>query len=92
MDRHELTLFNRWVTMFRTRWNQNPAATSHQHFIVGNMKRTIDFFSGETGQEMCALSDPDRLTAIQAVAIFHPSTEKTLVATGNASGRMACWS
>ncbi|KAI8141380.1 WD40-repeat-containing domain protein [Fennellomyces sp. T-0311] len=80
----------RWVTNFRARWNQG--AKDHQHFLIGNMKHPVDIFSGETGGEIAQLYDEDRITAIQAVAQFHPATENMVVVTGNGSGRMVCYS
>ncbi|KAI9493743.1 WD40-repeat-containing domain protein [Zychaea mexicana] len=80
----------RWVTNFRARWNQG--AKEHQHFLIGNMKHPVDIFSGETGGEIGELYDADRITAIQAVAQFHPTAENMTVVTGNGSGRMVCYS
>lgn len=84
----------RWVTNLRGRWNTNVAngAKSHQHFVVGNMKRTADIISGETGQLIAQLYDEDHVTAIPAVAQFHPTTETMTILCGNASGKMLCWS
>ncbi|KAI8984159.1 WD40-repeat-containing domain protein [Mycotypha africana] len=81
----------RWVTNFRARWNPNPNY-GPPHIIIGNMKQTIDVYSGNTGQEIVQLYDPDHITAIPSVAQFHPTTENPVILTGNASGRMVCWS
>ncbi|KAI7857855.1 WD40-repeat-containing domain protein [Circinella umbellata] len=80
----------RWVTNFRARWHQT--AKEHQLFLIGNMKHPVDIFSGETSEEIGELYDEERITAIQAVAQFHPTTENMTVVTGNGSGRMVCYS
>ncbi|KAI9264253.1 WD40-repeat-containing domain protein [Phascolomyces articulosus] len=80
----------RWVTNFRARWHEG--AKDHQLFLVGNMKHPVDIFSGETGGDIGELYDGERITAIQAVAQFHPATENMMVVTGNGSGRMVCYS
>jgi hypothetical protein len=59
---------------------------------IGNMNQTVDIYSGETGEEITYLYDRDHITAIPSVAQFHPNTENPLLLTGNASGRMVCWS
>ena len=56
------------------------------------MKHPVDIFSGETSEEVGELYDEERITAIQAVAQFHPTTENMTVVTGNGSGRMVCYS
>jgi hypothetical protein len=56
------------------------------------MNQTVDIYSGESGKEMSQLYDQDHITAIPSVAQFHPSTLKPTILTGNASGRMVCWS
>ncbi|KAG0168226.1 hypothetical protein DFQ28_002625 [Apophysomyces sp. BC1034] len=86
----------RWVTNFRARWNENTVSSvnglDHQHFVVGNMKHPVDVYSGETGEAIEQLYDGERITAIQAVVQFHPTTESTTLLCGNGSGRMVCWS
>lgn len=56
------------------------------------MNQTVDIYSGETGEEITSLYDGDHITAIPSVAQFHPNTEGPTILTGNASGRMVCWS
>lgn len=82
---------NRWVTNLRARWNINPNAQETQHFVIGNMKQTVDIYSGETGEEIVQLYDENHITAISGVCQFHPSTTQPMVLAGNASGRMVCW-
>ncbi|KAF7732080.1 hypothetical protein EC973_006335 [Apophysomyces ossiformis] len=86
----------RWVTNFRARWNENTVShlngVDHQHFVVGNMKHPVDIYSGETGEAIEQLYDSERITAIQAVVQFHPTTESMTLLCGNGSGRMVCWS
>lgn len=56
------------------------------------MKQTIDIYSGETGEEIIQLYDPDHITAIPSVSQFHPNTQQPVILAGNASGRMTFWS
>ncbi|CAG8562428.1 6918_t:CDS:2 [Dentiscutata erythropus] len=76
----------RWVTMFRAIWNPNQNV--HPHYIIGDMQRSAEIFSGVKGELIWTLRD-DRLTAIPAVNAFHPNLN--LIISGNASGRMNAW-
>ncbi|KAJ2962519.1 hypothetical protein NQZ79_g2351 [Umbelopsis isabellina] len=82
----------KWVTLFRAKWNYNPSAFSHSHFCVASMNHPVEIYSGETGERICELYDPEKVTAVPAVCLFHPTTPKMTVLSGNGSGRMACWS
>ncbi|KAI7905290.1 WD40-repeat-containing domain protein [Cokeromyces recurvatus] len=83
----------RWVTNFRARWNTNQVnGLDVQHLIIGNMNQTVDIYSGETGEEIIQFYDSEHITAIPSVCQFHPMTSNPIILTGNASGRMVCWS
>ncbi|KAI9480987.1 MAG: WD40-repeat-containing domain protein [Benjaminiella poitrasii] len=83
----------RWVTNFRARWNTNQVyGLDTQHLVIGNMNQTVDVYSGETGEEIIQYYDSEHITAIPSVCQFHPMTINPVVLTGNASGRMICWS
>ncbi|KAG9286369.1 hypothetical protein G9A89_014535 [Geosiphon pyriformis] len=77
----------RWVTPFRARWNHNPLL--HPHFLVGNMRRSVDVISAIDGELIWNLRD-ESITAIPAVNCFHPNLN--MILGGNASGRMIVWS
>ncbi|KAL5529639.1 hypothetical protein ACEPAG_5624 [Sanghuangporus baumii] len=77
----------RWVTVFKTQWSPNPDV--YPHFTVGNMKHSLDIYSGK-GDLLAQLSDRNKISAVQAVTCSHPSiVERT--ASGNASGRCVLW-
>ncbi|GAB5585273.1 hypothetical protein Unana1_00173 [Umbelopsis nana] len=78
----------KWVTLFRSRWNPNPSALAHPHFCVGSMNHPVEVFSGVTGERICELYDPEKITAVPAVSIFHPTTPSMNILCGNGSGRM----
>ncbi|RKP37949.1 WD40-repeat-containing domain protein [Dimargaris cristalligena] len=78
----------RWLTMFRAQWHPDP--TMPPCFVVGNMKRYVDIFCGSTGELVTQLYDPDRITAVPAVNVFH--AHLPVVVSANASGRMVVWS
>ncbi|KAI8391130.1 WD40-repeat-containing domain protein [Radiomyces spectabilis] len=83
----------KWVTNFRARWNKSSAtaALDHQHFVIGSMKHPLEIYSGENGEEIATLYDGDHITAVPAVAQFHPTTPTITLLAGNGSGRMVCW-
>ncbi|KAF5358192.1 hypothetical protein D9756_001524 [Leucocoprinus leucothites] len=77
----------RWVTILRAQWSPNPDV--YPHFTIGNMKHSLDIFSGK-GDLVARLSDPSRITAVQAVTCSHPNIVERAV-SGNASGRCVLW-
>ncbi|XP_006458082.1 hypothetical protein AGABI2DRAFT_183171 [Agaricus bisporus var. bisporus H97] len=77
----------RWVTILRAQWSPNPDA--YPHFTIGNMKHSLDIFSGK-GVPLVRLSDPSRISAVQAVTCSHPNIVERAV-SGNASGRCVLW-
>ncbi|KAH9842704.1 WD40 repeat-like protein [Rhodofomes roseus] len=77
----------RWVTVFKAQWSPNP--DYYPHFTIGNMKRSLDIYSGR-GELVARLADPTKISAVQAVTCSHPSVVDR-VASGNASGRCVLW-
>ncbi|KAJ1656619.1 hypothetical protein IWQ61_003846 [Dispira simplex] len=77
----------RWLTMFRATWHPNPDMPPC--FLVGNMMRYVDIYCGTTGKLVTQLYDPERITAVPTLNIFHPLLP--LVVSGNGSGRMVVW-
>ncbi|EJD02328.1 WD40 repeat-like protein [Fomitiporia mediterranea MF3/22] len=77
----------RWVTIFKAQWSPNPDA--YPHFTIGNMKHSLDIFSGK-GDLLVRLYDSQKISATQAVTCSHPSIVER-AASGNASGRCVLW-
>ncbi|PWY97537.1 hypothetical protein BCV70DRAFT_208486 [Testicularia cyperi] len=78
----------KWLTLFRARWNQNPAL--EPHFTIGSMTRRAEIYAGD-GTLLRTLWDENIVTAVPAVTCMHPVLPGRLV-TGNASGRCTFWS
>ncbi|KAI9874759.1 MAG: hypothetical protein M1830_009325, partial [Pleopsidium flavum] len=76
----------RWVTILRPHWQSNPPSPI-QRFCIGNMNRFVDIYTS-TGQQLAQLGSPS-ITAVPAVAVFHPRNE--WVAAGTASGKLCLW-
>ncbi|CAA7271660.1 unnamed protein product [Cyclocybe aegerita] len=77
----------RWVTILRAQWSPNPDV--YPHFTVGNMRHSLDIYSGK-GDLITQLSDPTMVSAVQAVTCSHPNIVER-AASGNASGRCVLW-
>ncbi|KAF8651464.1 hypothetical protein AX16_004763 [Volvariella volvacea WC 439] len=77
----------KWLTILRAQWSPNPDV--YPHFTVGNMKHSLDIFSCK-GDLIVRLSDPTRISAVQAVTCSHPTIVER-AASGNASGRCVLW-
>ncbi|OAA59780.1 WD domain containing protein [Niveomyces insectorum RCEF 264] len=76
----------RWVTILKPQWQRRPPGGFHK-FAVGNMNRFVDVYAAN-GEQLGQL-DGDGITAVPAVAHFHPS--QNWVAGGNASGKLTLW-
>ncbi|KAK4108297.1 WD repeat-containing protein [Canariomyces notabilis] len=76
----------RWVTILKPQWQRNPRDGLHR-FVIGNMNRFVDVFAAN-GEQLAQL-DGDGITAVPAVAHFHPTMD--WVAGGNASGKLCLW-
>ncbi|KAB5511729.1 WD repeat-containing protein [Coniochaeta sp. 2T2.1] len=76
----------RWVTILKPQWQTRPR-DGLQKFVIGNMNRFVDVFAAD-GEQLAQL-DGDGITAVPAVAHFHPSLD--WVAGGTASGKLCLW-
>ena len=76
----------RWVTILKPQWQAQPKDGAHK-FAVGNMNRFVDVYAAN-GEQLAQL-DGDGITAVPAVALFHPTMD--WVAGGNASGKLTLW-
>ncbi|KAJ7685238.1 WD40-repeat-containing domain protein [Mycena polygramma] len=77
----------KWLTILRAQWS--PNADVYPHFTIGNMDHSLDIFSCK-GELIAKLSDPSKISAVQAVTCSHPSLLERAV-SGNASGRCVLW-
>lgn len=77
----------RWLTILRAQWTPNPDV--YPHFTIGNMDHSLDIFTCK-GDLITRLSDPKRITAVQAVTCSHPNVLER-AASGNGSGRCVLW-
>lgn len=76
----------RWVTILRAQWQLQPA-DGIQRFVIGNMNRFVDVYSG-SGQQLGQLGG-EGITAVPAVARFHDRMD--WIAAGTASGKLCLW-
>lgn len=78
----------RWVTILKPHWQDRPE-DGIQKFVIGNMNRFVDVFSAD-GEQLAQLGgDGKVISAVPAVAQFHPT--KDWVAGGTASGKLCLW-
>ena len=71
----------------RPQWQSSPS-DGVQRFVIGNMNRFVDVYSG-AGEQLAQLGGDGRITAVPAVAQFHPT--KDWIAAGTASGKLCLW-
>lgn len=76
----------RWVTILKPQWQRRPQDGVHK-FAIGNMNRFVDIY-GADGSQLAQL-DGEGITAVPAVAHFHPT--KDWVVGGTASGKVCLW-
>lgn len=76
----------RWVTILKPQWQKQPA-DNVQKFVIGNMNRFLDVFLAD-GTQVAQLGG-EGITAVPAVAQFHPS--QRWVAGGTGSGKLCLW-
>lgn len=76
----------RWVTILKPQWQRHPA-DGIPKFAIGNMNRFVDLY-GADGEQLAQL-DGDGITAVPAVAHFHPT--QNWVVGGTASGKVCLW-
>ncbi|POR31101.1 DNA damage-binding protein cmr1, partial [Tolypocladium paradoxum] len=76
----------RWVTILKPQWQKRPN-DGIQKFVIANMNRFVDVFAAD-GSQLAQL-DGEGITAVPAVAHFHPTLD--WVAGGNGSGKLCLW-
>ncbi|KAI1411614.1 WD repeat-containing protein NCU09302/NCU11420 [Hypoxylon sp. FL1857] len=76
----------RWVTILKPQWQINPA-DGVEKFAIANMNRFVDIFDRE-GKQLAQL-DGEGITAVPAVAEFHPTLN--WLAAGTGSGKLCLW-
>jgi len=76
----------RWVTILKPQWQRRPR-DGIQKFVIGNMNRFVDVFASD-GSQLAQLGG-EGITAVPAVAHFHPSMD--WVAGANSSGKLCLW-
>ncbi|KAH8885571.1 WD40 repeat-like protein [Thozetella sp. PMI_491] len=76
----------RWVTILKPQWQAHPRDGQHR-FVIGNMNRFVDVYASN-GEQLAQLGG-DGITAVPAVAHFHPTLD--WVAGGNSSGKLSLW-
>ncbi|KAM0551342.1 hypothetical protein ACHAPJ_008448 [Fusarium lateritium] len=76
----------RWVTILKPQWQKRPD-DGIQKFVIGNMNRFVDVFASD-GSQLAQL-DGEGITAVPAVAHFHPSRD--WVAGATSSGKLCFW-
>ena len=74
------------VRSLRAQWQRHPP-NSIQRFCIGNMNRFVDVYTAN-GEQLAQLGG-DGITAVPAVAQFHPSEQ--WIAAGTASGKLCLW-
>ncbi|CEI40027.1 DNA damage-binding protein cmr1 [Fusarium venenatum] len=83
---HHNNQTGRWVTILKPQWQRRPH-DGIQKFVIGNMNRFVDVFAAD-GSQLGQL-DGDGITAVPAVAHFHPS--QNWVAGATSSGKLCFW-
>jgi WD repeat-containing protein 76 len=70
----------------RAQWQLQPS-DGVQRFVIGNMNRFVDVYTSN-GEQLAQLGG-DGITAVPAVAQFHPTMD--WIAAGTASGKLCLW-
>ncbi|EFY86989.1 hypothetical protein J3458_021510 [Metarhizium acridum] len=83
---HHNNQTGRWVTILKPQWQRRPH-DGIQKFVIANMNRFVDVFASD-GSQLAQL-DGEGITAVPAVAHFHPTLD--WVAGGNGSGKLCLW-
>ncbi|KPM37254.1 DNA damage-binding protein CMR1 [Neonectria ditissima] len=76
----------RWVTILKPQWQKRPH-DGIQKLVIGNMNRFVDVYAAD-GSQLAQL-DGDGISAVPAVAHFHPTMD--WVAGATASGKLCLW-
>ena len=74
------------IRRLRAQWQLQPS-DGVQRFVIGNMNRFVDVYSGN-GDQLAQLGG-EGITAVPAVTMFHPSMD--WIAAGTASGKLCLW-
>ena len=74
------------INSLRAQWQRHPPDSIHR-FVIGNMNRFVDVYSA-SGEQLAQLGG-DSITAVPAVAQFHPTEQ--WIAAGTASGKLCLW-
>ncbi|EEH22324.1 WD repeat-containing protein [Paracoccidioides brasiliensis Pb03] len=77
----------RWVTILKPQWQASPQS-GIQRLCIGNMNRFVDIYTA-TGDQLAQLSGEGLITAVPAVAVFHPTRD--WVVGGTTSGKVCLW-
>ena len=88
-DPHEYAVLTYWLganSRLRAQWQLHPS-DNVQRFVIGNMNRFVDIYTSR-GEQLAQLGG-DGITAVPAVAQFHPTND--WVAAGTASGKLCLW-
>jgi len=70
----------------KAQWQLQPQ-DGVQRFCIGNMNRFVDIYTSK-GEQLAQLGG-EGITAVPAVARFHPTMD--WVAAGTASGKLCLW-
>lgn len=74
------------ASSLRAQWQRHPPNSIHR-FCIGNMNRFVDIYTAK-GEQLAQLGG-EGITAVPAVAQFHPSEQ--WIAAGTASGKLCLW-
>ncbi|KAK2879366.1 hypothetical protein FQN49_000954 [Arthroderma sp. PD_2] len=77
----------RWVTILRPQWQAAPQSPI-QRFCIGNMNRFVDVYTSK-GEQLAQLGGNGLITAVPAVAVFHPTQD--WIVGGTASAKVCLW-
>lgn len=75
-----------FIHSLRPQWQLSPRS-GPPRLCIGNMNRFVDIYSA-SGDQLAQLGG-DGITAVPAVAVFHPEVD--WVAAGTASGKLCWW-
>jgi WD40 repeat protein len=76
----------RWVTVLKPQWQARPG-DGFAKFVIANMNRFVDVYTAR-GEQLAQLGG-EGITAVPAVAHFHPTRD--WVAGGTGSGKLCLW-
>lgn len=83
---HHNNQTGRWVTILKPKFQTHPK-DGVQKFVIGNMNRFVDVYAAD-GEQLAQL-DGEGISAVPAVAHFHPTMD--WVAGANGSGKLTLW-